>query len=516
VRHNRVRFIATLLILAIASTGYAFDFDQKTWERDARNLKRLERISVNLRASFESFSAEHHDTATITGDQHALADKAISSYARLRNHMGKIAERWMDSAPKREALSSELESRVKGTAMFLASSAVLTANAATMVKCFGGSIWQARLNQGASDRTKWHVHGLFRDVVKSLMCRTHRSLMEDSADWLDTQMPTIQITAIADPERMNFLLGLVAYSDELAKIRNDGAVGRITADVGAQMGSLRSKFGQLMSSAMDTVSKVFGNAMGSIHLGEASVVGELRDRVESEMLAILKPGDVLLDKTRFALTDKIIPGHFGHVAMWLGTPEEMLALGLFDRATNSQSLNKAKEYQERLMKGHCVLEALRPGVECNDLQHFLNVDEVVILRMKPKTRNQAQQQSLIGQILARGLYHLGQAYDFNFDINTSNTIVCSELVYQAFPESIEWPTAVAMGRATISPDNVAVMAGPSDRFPFEVIYFFDGESHFGTDANSTYWKALFGDGALPEPSTDSNKSLLEAIKRLKK
>jgi hypothetical protein len=49
---------------------------------------------------------------------------------------------------------------------------------------------------------------------------------------------------------------------------------------------------------------------------------------------------------------------------------------------------------------------------------------------------------------------VGKAYDFNFDVETTDKIVCSELVYLVYPEP-DWPTDRIMGRYTISPDHVA-------------------------------------------------------------
>ena len=54
---------------------------------------------------------------------------------------------------------------------------------------------------------------------------------------------------------------------------------------------------------------------------------------------------------------------------------------------------------------------------------------------------------------------LATPYDVNadFDVETTDTIVCSELIYQVYT-GIEWPTQKALGRSTISPDHIAVRA----------------------------------------------------------
>ena len=68
---------------------------------------------------------------------------------------------------------------------------------------------------------------------------------------------------------------------------------------------------------------------------------------------------------------------------------------------------------------------------------------------------------------------IGKKYDFNFDVNTTDKIVCSELAYVSFP-SIDWPTEKMLGKYAISPDNVAQMAWTS--IPLKLVLFYhDGQ-----------------------------------------
>ena len=156
-------------------------------------------------------------------------------------------------------------------------------------------------------------------------------------------------------------------------------------------------------------------------------------------------------------------------------------------------------------------EALRPGTQCNTLEVFLSLDVVCVIRLKEKERKE-KHTKLISEILQKGLFYLGQDYDFNFDLNSSDKVVCSELIYHSYPDSIEWPTDVKMGRPTISPDNLAVLAGPDDVFPFEVVYYHkDGSSFEGEAASKELWKAMKSEGTLPEPTTPFLTELRKAI-----
>ncbi len=79
------------------------------------------------------------------------------------------------------------------------------------------------------------------------------------------------------------------------------------------------------------------------------------------------------------------------------------------------------------------------------------------------------------QAIALAFTHIGKKYDFGFDSNTWDTIVCSELAFQTYV-NVRWPFGKALGSYTISPDDVAVMAGSNASLPFELISFVhDGE-----------------------------------------
>ena len=482
----RIFKLTCLLLIAFVATAtlQAYELEQKTWRKDARNLVRMNKLSVKMRANFRNFAKDFKDAETITGEQHALADQTIQAYAKIRHHLGVIEERWRDAIPSRLTMKDSLENRLRGGALTLAAATVMLDNAACMVESFKDTIWEKRLNQGAADRSKWHVDGLFRDVVRSLGSWADKRALLAKVNYLNDSY--LELETVASREDLVIAaLDMIIASTTVEEIENQDLVERVGNDVSAKVSNFGSVTAEGLGWLLGKISKVFGNTAGSIHLGKATVSGEVRDRVHGEMMELLEPGDILLDKTRFALTDKFIPGHFGHVAMWLGTGVEMEDLGLFKINTNKQSWKRAQEHEDKLRTGHSVLEALRPGVQVNTLEHFLNVDVVAVLRWKKATRND------IAPVLGRGLYHLGQEYDFNFDVNSSNTIVCSELVYQAFPESIKWPTSKTMGRATISPDDVAKLAGPSDELPFEVIYYHDsGNSFFGEEATKELLSAL--------------------------
>ena len=172
---------------------------------------------------------------------------------------------------------------------------------------------------------------------------------------------------------------------------------------------------------------------------------------------------------------KLIPGHFGHVAIWVGTQKDLELLGvwellpgLYDEAKDLYGYN-GPSFQQLVKDGHNIIEALRPGVQINTFQHFLNIDDFAVIRLKELDFN-----SKIN-FLVRAFEQIGKEYDFNFDVETDKKIVCSELAYVTFNDGrINWPVEKQLGRRTISPDNVASKAVNNGAF-YPIILFYQGK-----------------------------------------
>lgn len=190
-----------------------------------------------------------------------------------------------------------------------------------------------------------------------------------------------------------------------------------------------------------TLSSVFGNIAGSIHWRKGFLFGSTTAREITR--SNLKPMDILIEKSPFVLTDKFIPGHYGHVAIYLGTEEQLKAINMWDHPS-------IIPYQEQISAGKTIIEAVRPGVRLNSVEEFLNIDELTIVSKSDILDNPNE----LIESITRAMDQIGKKYDFNFDVSTLDKIVCSELIYIAFG-NINWPTQYRFGRATVTPDNIA-------------------------------------------------------------
>ncbi len=215
------------------------------------------------------------------------------------------------------------------------------------------------------------------------------------------------------------------------------------------------------ATGMDLLSGLFGNTVGLYESRKGKLYGD--EEVRRRVLEQLQPLDILLEKTPFRLTDKLIPGHFGHVAIWTGSQAELIDAGVWEELL-------VQQYADDINGERRIVEALRSGVQLSRLEEFLNVDDLVVLRpvFDEDTRDENTREALL-----MAFRQVGKKYDFNFDVNTTDKIVCSELAYISFP-AFDWPTDEVLGRHSISPDNVAQMAW--NNVPLRLVMFYhDGE-----------------------------------------
>jgi hypothetical protein len=218
------------------------------------------------------------------------------------------------------------------------------------------------------------------------------------------------------------------------------------------------------------VSMGFGNMVG-LYEERKGLLFNMPQAEREGIIREMKPLDILFEKTPFRLTDKFIPGHFGHVAIWLGSEDQLKDLRVWDQLP--------KEVQARVRAGHYIVEALRPGVQLNSLDHFLNIDDFMVIRdSRSNITDDYRRQAILTSVA-----QLGKEYDFNFDVNSATRIVCSEIAYVVFPD-ITWPLVVTVGRNTISPDNVAVMASGNQRL-FEPTIIYHNGKRITKDLNRT-------------------------------
>jgi hypothetical protein len=243
-------------------------------------------------------------------------------------------------------------------------------------------------------------------------------------------------------------------------------------------------------------SKLFGNFMGRFQSrhGKLYQNSEFIVRVKRN----LKPMDILLEKTPFRLTDRFIPGYWGHAAIYIGNQRDLKKLGIWDHPL-------VQKYADDILAGKSIVEALRDKVQINTLESFSDIDDFALLRLNESLTDQELAEHII-----RALSHIGKLYDFSFDVDTGDRIVCSELHFRTFI-NIPFNTTPILGRNTISVDQVAeqgVSGGPFS----PVLVYIDGvriEENLNFAFDATLLKSLEEQDILAWDDSDDLEEMLE-------
>jgi hypothetical protein len=178
----------------------------------------------------------------------------------------------------------------------------------------------------------------------------------------------------------------------------------------------------------------------------------LRGKEATRVAAQLRPGDILLVREDDFLSNAFLPGFWPHAILWLGDEAEWTALKLPDgRRLGDDGIVKLllPRFREAAAHGSppCAIEAVSEGVLFSSVEHCLSKDYAVGLRPElPEARR--------AEAIRRALVLHGRPYDFDFDFATDDKIVCTELVYRAYDEDLDFRIQVD-----------AKPPGPSPRVP---------------------------------------------------
>ncbi len=163
---------------------------------------------------------------------------------------------------------------------------------------------------------------------------------------------------------------------------------------------------------------------------------------------LLKPGDIVLERRNWYLSNGFLPGFWPHAALYVGRLEDLQKLGIADRPEIRRRL---EEYRAKASDGHdnTVIEAVSEGVIFNSLPRSMHADYVAVLR--PQLSDQE-----IGEAIVRAFSHTGKPYDFEFDFFTSDKLVCTEVVYRSYQGLLDFtPLPKVMGRSTLPAVEIA-------------------------------------------------------------
>lgn len=384
------------------------------------------------------------------GDLRRLNEGAAALLDQRRRLLAVATERecWLDQPIPDDPARARVQAA--GVAISLAAALMLYDNYLSAVGLYRANPF---LRQHLNSRDSGFAipRGALNRIALSFNSAVNRARTRRAVDWYEAHAGMLAGSA-DDGER--YLSALIEQSPSYQMVRQVKPLGYVGNMLGFFSAFSVDTLNRLQKEGVNLSSLLFGNAAGLVETRRGKLDGQAP--VLAKLAGTVQAGDVLLEKTPFRLTDTFIPGHYGHVAVWVGSEAELRQLGIWEHPV-------VRPHQAKIRAGRGVVEALRAGVKMNTLAHFLNIDDLAVLR--PRRIDSGARAEAVLQTLRQ----VGKAYDFNFDVESTDRIVCSELVYHAYGD-VRWPTRRQFGRVTISPDNVAAEATGDGSFAVELLY----------------------------------------------
>ncbi len=289
--------------------------------------------------------------------------------------------------------------------------------------------------------------GVYDRIQKSLTSTTHAWHLYYALRYLKENQRSLHDTAAAHT--------LIGALWELVKKLRHGLDLRLEDLVTARLRTRAVEVSTLLRRdllfrAMYGLQKVFSQLLSEKYL-QLGHRPQLPPGIVEQLRAELAPGDVLVTRKEFALTNYFLPGFWPHAALYVGHETDLTDLQLAERAIPPPWLPVFRQCGP-IDEGR-VLEALKDGVRLRCVSTPLSCDAIAVVR--PRLTKQE-----IGSALARGFHYVGRPYDFDFDFSQSERLVCTEVVYRSFEGvgGLGFALIRRAGRLTLSAEDLLLMA----------------------------------------------------------
>lgn len=427
------------------------DQDAATFKRLVGQTMRLQRVLEEQRALFDKGSDEG-----LTADERADAMSllqavldnsiALDTLARFHLdfwHVNVVSERERHARHFALFFASYVEKLALGLALI-----DRTINKPQFEKLFDEGNQALGIAPGAYQRLKWNVVHV-EDASSALAAHQWMKLLSGPLEALQRQNPPL----------WGFLMNRLEDRYQLVK-------------------------GQLMSKSV----KLFGGnsldiGKDSVHMlwfpvqtEAATVLGDTRVHRQGSSLISAElaqqaaersePGDILVQRRNWYLSNIGLPGFWPHAALYLGSRDELAAYFADAKVEQTFGTSFIKHLENKHRKAFAaysaldheqhsarLLEAMSEGVLFTSVEHSIaTADYVAAMRPLRSKLDKAQ-------AIDRAFGYFGRPYDFDFDFFTDASLVCSELVYKAYEPRAEcqgvfFPLEKVVGRMTLGPNSM--------------------------------------------------------------
>lgn len=182
----------------------------------------------------------------------------------------------------------------------------------------------------------------------------------------------------------------------------------------------------------------------------------IKDNEIEAIKEILKPGDILLKRSNWQLTNVGIPGFWTHSGIYIGDLKDIDSY--FAGETDFYGvlpseyikMHYPKIYRKLLEPGKYIIESVAEGVVVNPLENIARVDYFAALRPEINEYNKFK-------ALVRAFDFYGAPYDYDLNFLTDKELICSELIYKSYsmPENgLHFKLGEKNGLPLLTPNDI--------------------------------------------------------------
>lgn len=281
------------------------------------------------------------------------------------------------------------------------------------------------------------AYGAFK--LKAIHVATSTQLMTGDA-WAMTVVPVLKGAKVMDEENVKWAFAEMRADSKQAKSS------LVKSGVKLFAGNATELLKESTASAIFPAQKTFAEWMGDTRVARNGKPLIPTAFVEKHVLPKLQPGDVMVARQNWFLSNIGLPGFWPHALLYVGRPKEWAAIEIDPGvqawlktqpekpATLSELLQKRypekwKAYESQPdFQGNApirVIESISEGVSFTAIEHAMGVDYLAAMRPRLPLVEKAR-------AIERAFKYQGRPYDFDFDFFSDATLVCTELVYKAY------------------------------------------------------------------------------------
>ena len=302
---------------------------------------------------------------------------------------------------------------------------------------------RAKLNEA---EPLWGIPpNVFETIYKNITDSTNVRLLGEGWDYYTAQLPRMAGHGLAEGPASAWLHETIRTQQQFIEEKAVDIWEGKWDILWRQMGAYRKV---PVYNAMAVLGTFAGNVkiwISPPHITQAQI---------QDLKQILQPGDLILERQNWYLSNGFLPGFWKHMALYVGSAEDLERRGL---SMDPLVRPHWEKFRHADRHGHAprVIEVVSSGVMFSPLEHTAAADDLAVLRPRlSESRKNAA--------VARAFSHYGKPYDFDFDFFSTDKLVCTELIYRAYDEpirgeSIRFPLVRIMGLDTMPADEVVRM-----------------------------------------------------------